>query len=235
MNITKIPKREYTAELKELAVKRVKDGQTAGAVAKELGLIEQTLRNWVKAFDAGKLNGLGTKKAPPEEMYVFIDTEFTSLDSFDAQLISIAMVTQESSFYAESSEFEPDECSDFVQRHVLPLLDAPEQLTQDEIGRRAKVWLAQFGSVTLLTDAPDYDWRFVQRIFRNVGWPANLRHNPGDLYFARHNPAVDHFFQNAVACNQKGSRAHHALDDALANLNAYQDTRLSYRKWKHRF
>jgi transposase-like protein len=59
MSIPKIPKQEYTAEFKELAVKRVKGGRTAGAVAKELGLIEQTLRNWVKAYDAGRLNGPG--------------------------------------------------------------------------------------------------------------------------------------------------------------------------------
>jgi transposase len=64
----KIPKQEYTAEFKELAVRRVKDGQSAGAVAKDLGLIEQTLRNWVKAFDAGKLNGAGGKKVTPEDM-----------------------------------------------------------------------------------------------------------------------------------------------------------------------
>lgn len=68
MTIPKIPKQEYTAEFKELAVKRVKDGQTHGAVAKELGLVEQTLRNWVKAFDAGKLNGPGARKVTPEEM-----------------------------------------------------------------------------------------------------------------------------------------------------------------------
>jgi transposase len=68
MAIPRIPKQEYTAEFKELAVKRVKAGQTAGAVAKDLGLIEQTLRNWVKAFDAGKLNGPGTKRVTPEEM-----------------------------------------------------------------------------------------------------------------------------------------------------------------------
>jgi len=30
-------------------VKRVKAGERAGVVAKELGLVEQTLRNWVKA------------------------------------------------------------------------------------------------------------------------------------------------------------------------------------------
>ena len=64
----KIPKQQYTIEFKELAVKRVKDGLTAGAAAKELGLIEQTLRNWVKADAAGRLNGAGAKVVRPEQM-----------------------------------------------------------------------------------------------------------------------------------------------------------------------
>lgn len=64
----KIPRQEYTTEFKELAVKRVKDGLTPGAAAKELGLNEQTLRNWVKAADAGKLNGPGAKPVTPEQM-----------------------------------------------------------------------------------------------------------------------------------------------------------------------
>jgi transposase len=64
----KIPKQEYTAEFKDLAVKRVKEGQTVGAVSKELGLVEQTLRNWVKAAAAGKLNGPGAKPVTPEQM-----------------------------------------------------------------------------------------------------------------------------------------------------------------------
>jgi len=64
----KLPKQEYTAEFKALAVKRVKDGLTVGAAARELGLIDQTLRNWVNAADAGKLNGAGTKPVTPEQM-----------------------------------------------------------------------------------------------------------------------------------------------------------------------
>jgi transposase len=64
----KIPKQEYTAEFKELAVKRVKEGLTPGAAAKELGLNEQTLRNWIKAAEAGKLTGPGTKPVTPEQM-----------------------------------------------------------------------------------------------------------------------------------------------------------------------
>ena len=59
----KIPKQEYTAEFKGLAVKRVKAGQGIGAVARELGLVEPTLRYWVKAVAAGKLNGAGSNAA----------------------------------------------------------------------------------------------------------------------------------------------------------------------------
>lgn len=64
----KIPKPAFTPEFRDLAVKRVKAGETAGAVAKELGLVEQTLRNWVKAAAKGKLNGTGSRTVTPEEM-----------------------------------------------------------------------------------------------------------------------------------------------------------------------
>ncbi len=63
----KIPKQEYPAEFKEQAVKHA---QSMGIVlaAKELGLVEQTLRNRVKALAAGKLTAPGTKPVTPEQM-----------------------------------------------------------------------------------------------------------------------------------------------------------------------
>ena len=64
----KIPKQEYTVEFKELAVKRVKAGQGIAAVARDLGLVEQTLRNWVKAVKNGKLCAAGGKAVTAEEM-----------------------------------------------------------------------------------------------------------------------------------------------------------------------
>ena len=64
----KIPKQEYTAEFKEGAVQRVGSGEGIRAVAKDLGLVEQTLRNWVKAAQAGKLNRAGGKTVTPEQM-----------------------------------------------------------------------------------------------------------------------------------------------------------------------
>jgi transposase len=64
----KVPKQSYTAEFKLAAVQRVKDGQGFAVVARELGMSEQTLRNWVKAEQAGKLNGAGAKPITPEQM-----------------------------------------------------------------------------------------------------------------------------------------------------------------------
>ena len=57
-----------TTEFKELAVKRVKDGQSISSVIKELGLGDQSLRNWVKASVDGKPKGIGGKVVTPEEM-----------------------------------------------------------------------------------------------------------------------------------------------------------------------
>ena len=64
----KISKQAYTIEFKELAVKRINDGQSVSLVSKELGLSDQTLRNWVKASAAGKLGGAGSKQVTPAEM-----------------------------------------------------------------------------------------------------------------------------------------------------------------------
>jgi len=65
--VKKIPKQEYTAEFKEQAVKHA---QAVGIVvaARDLGLVEQTLRNWVKASAAGKLTAPGAKPVTPEQM-----------------------------------------------------------------------------------------------------------------------------------------------------------------------
>jgi transposase len=65
--VKKIPRQEYTAEFKEQIVKHA---QAVGivVVARELGLIEQTLRNWVKAAEAGKLVGAGAKPVTAERI-----------------------------------------------------------------------------------------------------------------------------------------------------------------------
>jgi len=59
----RIPKQEYTAAYKEQAVATIKGGKTVAEAARALGLVERTLRNWVKLAAKGKLHE-GSKTAP---------------------------------------------------------------------------------------------------------------------------------------------------------------------------
>ena len=66
--MSKIPRQAYTAEFKAAAVQRGIDGQSVSTVARELGMSERTLCNWIGAAAAGKLGGAGAKVVTPEQM-----------------------------------------------------------------------------------------------------------------------------------------------------------------------
>jgi len=51
----------YTLEFKQEAVRLVESGQSIGEAARSLGVVEQTLSNWVKAHRAGKLKEVSGK------------------------------------------------------------------------------------------------------------------------------------------------------------------------------
>jgi len=55
--MVKIPRKAYTLEFKQEAVRLVESGQRVSEAARSLGIVEQTLANWVKAHRAGKLRG----------------------------------------------------------------------------------------------------------------------------------------------------------------------------------
>jgi transposase len=55
----------YTLEFKQEAVRLVEGGQSQVSVAKTLGLVEQTLVNWVKASRQGQLRGADSKPVRP--------------------------------------------------------------------------------------------------------------------------------------------------------------------------
>ena len=65
---SKATRAQYTLEFKLEAVRLVKTGQSIAAVAAALGIVDQTLHNWVKADREGKLTGAGTKPVSPEQM-----------------------------------------------------------------------------------------------------------------------------------------------------------------------
>jgi transposase len=64
----KLVRRRYTLEYKQEAVRLVASGQRVAAAAKALGIVEQTLANWVKADKQGQLRGLSSEQLSAERM-----------------------------------------------------------------------------------------------------------------------------------------------------------------------
>src|SRR3984885_16104038 len=61
---------KYTLEFKQEAVRLVESGQTLAAAARSLGLVDQTLHNWVRAERQGKLKGAEKKAVSAEQMEI---------------------------------------------------------------------------------------------------------------------------------------------------------------------
>lgn len=58
----RIPKVAYTLEFKLEALRRVRGGEAVRKVAREIGIPEQSIRNWVKAQAEGRLGGVASGK-----------------------------------------------------------------------------------------------------------------------------------------------------------------------------
>ncbi len=52
----------YTLEFRQEAVRLVEGGQSIAAAARSLGVVEQTLFNWVKAKRLGRVQGADSKR-----------------------------------------------------------------------------------------------------------------------------------------------------------------------------
>ncbi len=64
------PRARYTLEFKLEAVRMVKGGQSLAAVAKILDIRPQTLHNWIKAEQQGRLGGAGSPAVSAEQMEI---------------------------------------------------------------------------------------------------------------------------------------------------------------------
>ncbi len=68
--MTKTVRSRYTLEFKQEAVRLVQSGQSMAAVSRSLGLVEQTLFNWVKSSREGRLTGAASKPVSAEQMEI---------------------------------------------------------------------------------------------------------------------------------------------------------------------
>jgi transposase len=68
--MTKTVRARYTLEFKQEAVRLVEGGQSIATAAKALGVVDQTLFNWVKAQRQGRLSGAEGKVVSAEQMEI---------------------------------------------------------------------------------------------------------------------------------------------------------------------
>ena len=68
--MTKTTRARYTLEFKQEAARLVEAGQSIAAAARTLGVVEQTLFNWVKAQRQGRLKGVDSKPVSAEQMEI---------------------------------------------------------------------------------------------------------------------------------------------------------------------
>jgi transposase len=68
--MTKIKRSSYTLEFKLEAVRLAESCESIAAAARQLGVAEQTLFNWVKAKREGRLTGADSKPVSAEQMEI---------------------------------------------------------------------------------------------------------------------------------------------------------------------
>lgn len=162
-------------------------------------------------------------------MDVYFDTEFT--DFLDPALISIGLVTDDGrEFYAELDDnYQLSMCSWFVQDEVLPILWGERfSMGSKKMAASLKSWIESFGEpVRLMSDAPAYDWPFIEDIFEQQGqdWPENLLRECGNTQSfesdderIRYDVAFESYWQ---AGKDSGAVRHHALWDARCIRHAH--------------
>jgi hypothetical protein len=97
-------------------------------------------------------------------MLVYLDTEFTSFEK--PELISIGLTTREGhELYLELEDYPRDLCSEFVRRHVVPLLGRlpGASCTRSTISNKLKSWLSALPSEHLILFDFVGDWVLLCR------------------------------------------------------------------------
>jgi len=79
----KTARAQYTLEFKREAVRLVESGQSIAAAARQLGIAEQTLFNWVKAQREGQFQGIASSRT--------ISAEQMEISRLRAELAQVKM------------------------------------------------------------------------------------------------------------------------------------------------
>lgn len=153
-------------------------------------------------------------------MQFFLDTEFIERGpKYPVTLISIGVVDERGGkFYAVSSDFREEDCSDWVKANVLPHLGDTPRLPLADIAILVREWVdvqCEGAKPEFWGYYADYDWVVTAQMFGTMldlpkGWPMYCR-DLKQLCDSKGNPKLP----------EQSSTEHNALADAEWNRDAY--------------
>jgi len=110
-------------------------------------------------------------------MRLYLDTEFTCLNPFTYQLISLALVAADGrELYFELLDgWTADECSQFTRDVVLPLLRMPDYgITTEQARHKVLRFLEDVGECEIISDALRWDWPLMVQLLGKQGLPDGV-------------------------------------------------------------
>ncbi len=151
---------------------------------------------------------------------IFVDTEFTDLDPYKGEILSVGMVKLNGQQFYVEIEYEGD-MHPWVKTNIIPTL------TQEKVSREeAKKQIAEFvgpDKPYLVAFVPQYDMLYMVKLFGRENLPFNWM--PIDfaamLFAQGEDPTILRAARRDVLLTQLGYhpddyRTHYALDDARA-------------------
>ncbi len=156
---------------------------------------------------------------PFSENIVFIDTEFTDLNPYNGELISVGMIKPTGEELYIELEYD-GKVSDWVKENVLPKLDG-KKMSREEAKKAIRDFLGTnmpylFGFIN------QYDDVYLSKLFLNEEKPYNYM--PLDLatllFFHEINP--QEVVEKTLGIDLSPFREHHALDDAKWVREVYE-------------
>lgn len=165
------------------------------------------------------------KFKPFTQNVIFLDGEFTSLDPYEGELLSVGMVKLDGEeFYVELANDGP--VSDWVEENVLPFLTGPK-VTRQEAARQIEAFVGKTQPY-MLAYVNQFDTVFLHKLLGLDRFNALFQKVPIDLSSILFTLGVapqwggdkDKFFKQ-LGIEQTQYRAHHALDDARLLRDVY--------------
>jgi hypothetical protein len=156
-------------------------------------------------------------------MLIFLDTEFTKFQY--PELISIGLVAEDGrEFYAERTDYNDCECSDFVRETVLPLLGRVPgaACSRSELTDRVRGWFGRLPEPATIIFDFETDWLLLA-----VALLGRPQKNPPNTFGEKlhlDSYAITHpVFEQALNSTYTDEwPLHHALADARALMAGYR-------------